>query len=308
MDAGGVRQFPEAGERPLVFAGSTQRLGTSDPLFSLGEITARVLAPRGYSVQVLNESGGPLNPRFVGDGRADLGATQPGTAARAFAGRGEFAGEAPRDNLCAIATICRPYWVALAVSVESGITDLSQIKERRLPLRFSIAASADSILRHYGLSRDELLAYGGQEVRGQDSRNLQLIISNMYLANTPAGRRWLEACTNMDLRFLDLPDKLIERILEEDGEGEQGFIPHGYLPGVDHDVRTVSRPYLIIYTRDDAPGPAIRTLAEGYDRERRYFRETHVNFSYDTEEVAMHAGIPLHPAALAYYQERGYPT
>jgi TRAP transporter TAXI family solute receptor len=272
-------------------------------LYALGEITARVLAPHGYEINVLDEPAGPQNPRFVADGRADLGATQPATVYHAYEGIGEFASEGPRHNLRAIASICRPYFVAVAVTHESGITDLSQIKERRLPVRISAGAGSETILGHYGLTREEIVSYGGQNVSGGDDAGVDLIIANMYLANTPAGRRWLDASSALDLRFLDLPEPLIDRLIAE-GDGEPGFIPSGYIRGVDHDVATVSRPYLVIYTRDGAPDELVRTLARGYDQNRRYFRETHVAFSYDPVEAPLHTKIPLHPAALAYYEER----
>ena len=297
-------RFPKPEERPLVFAGSTVLLGTSEPWFGLGEVTARCLVPYGYEVKILSETPGAVNPRYVADGRAEVGATNPSIARNAHAGSGPFAGEGRRDSLRAIATVCRPSWVAVAVTQESGITDLGQIKLRRLPVR--MFCGSDDVLAYYGLSREEIVSYGGSDVKERGGRDLDLLIGNLYMGYTPAAWRWLEASA-MNLRFLDLPDALIERLLEAGG-GERGFIPHGYVRGVDRDVQTAAHPYLVIYTRDDAPDDFVRSLAQEYDRKRQYFRETHVGFSYDPDHAALHTGIPLHSAALAYYNERGYPT
>jgi TRAP-type uncharacterized transport system substrate-binding protein len=298
-------RFPGPGERAFVFAGSTCILGTSEPWYSLGEVTARILAPLGYQVQILCETAGPINPRFVADGRAEAGATNPSIAENAFSATRAFASEGKRDHLRAIACICRPSWMAIAVTQESGITDLAQIKERRQTVRMFVGSQ--TVLDYYGLTREEIVSYGGSISTERGGRDLDVIFGPLYLANTPAALRWLQAVTCLNLRYLDIPEGLIQRFLEE-GEEERGVIPHGYVPGLDHDVQTVARPYLVIYTREDAPDDLVRTLAQGYDEHRNYFLETHVNFSYDPEHAARHTRIPLHPAALAYYKERGYPT
>ena len=52
----------------------------------------------------------------------------------------------------------------------------------------------------------------------------------------------------------------------------------------------------------------VRLLAQALDANRRLFRETHIPYSYDPDEVARDHGIPLHPGAEQYYRERGYRT
>ena len=36
------------------------------------------------------------------------------------------------------------------------------------------------------------------------------------------------------------------------------------------------------------------------------FRQTHIPYSYDSQQVARNNGIPIHPGAARYYRERGY--
>lgn len=301
-------RFPGPGERELVYAGSTFWNGTGEPWWALGEITTRALAPHGYEVKILPQPAGWENPRFVADGRADIGSTNPNILYGAFHASGACEGEDARDSLRSILTVCRPSWAAVAVTQQSGITDLGQIKERRQAIRMIAGAGADELFAHYGFTREDVVSYGGEDVDGhaeRGGRNVDLIIGNLYACNSPAAYRWLDACVTNEVRFLDLPDAFIEQQVAA-GDGEPGFIPHGYLPGVDHDVRTVAHPYLAIYSRADAPEDFVRTLAQACDENRDYFRQTHVNFSYDPNHVARHARIPLHEAALAYYEERGY--
>jgi TRAP-type uncharacterized transport system substrate-binding protein len=163
------------------------------------------------------------------------------------------------------------------------------------------------------LTREQIEAWGGglRRMSGPTAnagyqRVVDAIIRNLFLASTPGARCWIDASVLLNLRFLNLPDDLIESLCKELG-GEPGFVPHGYLRGVDHDVRTVSYPHLLIYARLDSPDELVRDVAEQLDRQRALFRESHVNMAYDPESVAARCPIPLHPAAEAYYRERGFP-
>src|SRR5262249_15882906 len=150
------------------------------------------------------------------------------------------------SNLRAIGIVGRPCWLGLAVTRESRLTDLRQVAEQRFPLRVVSGdpatpegAIVGRILAHYGLSLEQIEAWGGGLPRqngptanGVYQRDADAIIRNLYLASTPAARCWIDASVMLNLRFLDLPDNLIASLCNELG-GEPGFVPHGYLRGVD---------------------------------------------------------------------------
>lgn len=292
-----------------MFAGSTSWRETSEPWTGMGRVAARALALHGYEVEVRTDTPGPVNPRFVADGRAELGATNPNILHDAFNVTGPFASEGRRDNLRAVATVCRPSWTTIAVGRDTRITDLAQIKERQLPVTMMLTAG-DEVLEHYGMTRQDIVSYGGRIVHFSERRNardIDVMIGNFYMAYTTVASAWVQALFARDWRFLDLPDAFIDQMVAS-GRGYPGSIPLGYAPGVDRDVKAIANPYLAIYTRDDAPDDFIGMLAQALDDNRDYFRESHLNLSSDARHVARHARIPFHPAALAYYQKQGYPT
>jgi hypothetical protein len=220
-----------------------------------------------------------------------------------------------------LATIMLPAWLAVAVRWETGIADLHQVRERQLPLRVlgGTGELFQPILAYYGLSRELIESWGGRfvpslaqapgpqyvtspHVRAGD---VDLIMENIYGAYTPEIASLVEASVLLNLRFLALPDELIQSVCHGYG-GEPGLIPYRLLRGIDRPVPSVYRPWQLIFGRDDMPEDFAYLLAKAYDDNHRLFRETHIPYSYDPREVARDNGIPLHPGAERYYRDRGY--
>jgi TRAP-type uncharacterized transport system substrate-binding protein len=130
-------------------------------------------------------------------------------------------------------------------------------------------------------------------------------MENLYAAYTPEAAAFVEASILLNLRFLPIPNALIERVCREYG-GVPGLIPYRLLRGVDAPTPSVYRPWQLIFGRDDMPEDFAYGLAQAYDIHRELFRETHIPYSWDPAEVAKTNGLPLHPGAEHYYRERGY--
>jgi TRAP transporter TAXI family solute receptor len=281
----------------------------------MGKIVERALAPLGYEVAIDMRGFGMANLRLVSGGEADLGAIGGDHACWAYEGKFDFEGEGPRRNLRAVASINFPAWLGVAVRWETGITDLAQIKQRQLPLRIAGGSGpqAEMLLSYYGLSRELIESWGGKFLRVTGnaltwfitSGDYDMIIDAIYAANTPEARHWWEATVRHELRFLPLPDDLIQRIATEAG-GEPGFIPHQLMRGVVGDVPSVARSAHVIYGRDDLPDDFAYLLAKTLDEKRHLFRQVYLPYSYDPKTAARQDGIPLHPGARRYYAEAGY--
>jgi hypothetical protein len=215
-----------------------------------------------------------------------------------------------------IACINRPSWIGVAVRAETGIADLSEIAARQLPVRVKAGTGLIFDLNwvHYGLSRKLIESWGGQFIQLDLeaprilwvlSGEVDLFVDTVYAAYTPEARHWWGASVLHDLRFLPLPDALIQQICAKAG-GDPGFIPTRLMRGVTTDIPTVARLPQIIYTRDDMPEDFAYLLAKTLDDDRHLFRETHIPYSYDPKTVARDIGIPPHPGATRYYREMGY--
>lgn len=299
----------------LVFAGAGPP-GMGTPWGTLGEVTARALAPHGYEVRLESRSFGPNNARYVADGRADLGATHLTRVLGAYHGRWEYAGEPPRTNLRVIAAINHPSWIGVAVRADSDIGDLGDIARRRLPVRVKSGAGPmfQLVYEHHGLSRALIESWGGsfhELTLGRDvlpwvrEGDFDLLLDTIYAAYTPEARHWHEAAILHDLRFIPLPHELVRRICAEVG-GTPSAIPHHLVRGLDTDVPSVARLPQVVYARVDTPDDLAHTVARALDDSRHLLRSTHIPFSYDPRTVAQTHGAPLHRAAAAYYRDMGY--
>ena len=288
----------------------------------MGRITAKAIEPYGYQLTINGDAWGTFNPRMVAGGDVDFGATRSSNARAAYLAKGAYARDEPRTNLRAIAAIQHPAWEAVAVRWETGITSLADVKERRLPVRIigGEGPVGQMILEHFGLSRDLIESFGGKfqgapppgagALRTQYSwvraGDYDVIMGTIFSGYGPEVWQLHEASILHNLRFLPLPDALIHTLCEEDG-GQPSVIPHHLLRGIDVDVPSVLRPPQIIYGRDDMPDDFAYLVAKALDENAHLFREAYLAFSYDWRGVAKNTGIPLHPGAARYYQEKGYP-
>jgi TRAP-type uncharacterized transport system substrate-binding protein len=91
----------------------------------------------------------------------DFGASSPGNLHDGYLGLSQFKDDGPYKNLRLIAMIEQPSYLVVAVKASSGITDLADIKTKRLPVKiYTNGAEADTILAYYGLTREALASWG----------------------------------------------------------------------------------------------------------------------------------------------------
>lgn len=323
--------------KKIVFAGAAP-VGAGTPWGTLALVTRKALEPLGYETEIEILSWGANNPRYVADGRADLGATQYRGVREAMDGIEGWAGEGPRANLRLIATINQPAWIGVGVRTETGIADLADIARKQMPVRFHgrPEKAIQTLMAYYGLSPAKIREWGGHLIGGEEAPardapaanadpferwlgrdwnaitpwvargEFDLIIAPIYAANTPEHKFWLEASVLHNLRFLPLPEDLIQDIVARDEAEAPGFIPHRLFRGVDADVPTVERFPQVIYTRAEAPDELVYDVTRALSEARHLFRQTHMPYSYDPMTVCKPRAVPLHPAAERYYREVGF--
>jgi hypothetical protein len=302
----------------------------------MAEVVKTAMRPYGYDVQICYNCNGADAPRIVGDARTPpryrpdpalgealaprnapgLGAVDFGAVAiqflrEAYKGTGMYARDEPRKNLRLIANIQDPAYVLVAAKRETGITDLSQVREKCWPVRILTAGighdSDNIIMEYYGLSRQVVEAAGGRvgSTRG-DRENFDIVIGGAGVMSTaPEWNIWTEISEKFDLYFIELPDDLLAELALK-GEQDRGTIPTGLYRGVERPIPTVVRTGTVIYCRDDAPEEFAYIVAEAMDEQQHLLQWSHLNFSYNVHTVWSAYEVPLHPGAARYYKEKGY--
>jgi TRAP transporter TAXI family solute receptor len=305
------------------------------PWGAMAEVVKAAMQPYGYDVQICYNCNGADAPRIVGDARTpppyrpdpavpeilaprnapglgtvDFGAVAIQFLRNAYRGTGVYAKEKPRTNLCLIANIQDPSYVLVAAKAETGITNLSQIREKRWPVRILLAgigSDSSRILAHYGLSRQSIEAAGGRVGNSaEDKEKFDVVIGGAGVMTTaPEWRIWTEISQKIDLKFIALPDDLLNELVRE-GEEERGAIPPGLYRGVERPIPTVVRTGTAIYCRDDLPDDFVYLVAKAMDEQQQLLQWSHLNFSYNVHTVWKGYEVPLHPGAARYYKEKGY--
>jgi TRAP-type uncharacterized transport system substrate-binding protein len=200
----------------------------------------------------------------------------------------------------------------LATVKGSGITDLRQIREKKMPVRIMLgpnAALLHAVLEYYGITERDVTAWGGTFLAGNAlvrNPRFDILLGTGVLSNYPEGSMWYEMSQKKDLVFLRIPEELRQRLAREH-HGELVTLPFRYLRGLDDEpYPTVGLSGLFVYGRDDLPDPFVRDVARGLDEKRSLIKWAIQPFSYDPNTVGEGGGVPLHPAAARYYRERGF--
>jgi TRAP transporter TAXI family solute receptor len=300
------------------------------PWGELGAFVRQAMAPFGYDVILCENCNRQEGPRIVGarsyppplsqaemslgtdsrvDARVDFGITSSVLLTAAARGEGPYAGK-PIKNLRLITKIEDPYYVLVAVKASAGITDLRQIKERKLPVRILADGPASTlILDYYGLTKDQVLSWGGSigtTIGIPDDTPFDLLVSQLAgPGGNPESAFWTVASQKNDLRFLDLPKPLLDRLTKLSGM-ERVTAEWGLLRGIDRPIDTVGWSGEAVFGRADMPDSVAYDIAKALDQHRAALKWFVRPYSYDPETAWQTIGVLLHPGAARYFREKGY--
>lgn len=300
----------------------------------LADVVKQAMRPYGYDVQICYNCNGAAAPRIVADaelpppyrkdpnvsvamappnapglGPVDFGATAVAFLCDAYNGTGIYAGRKPMRNLRLIANIQSPWYLIVASKATTGITNLSQVRQKRWPVRIFASRNdpmVKEILAYYGLSAKAITAAGGYVGNSRaDRANFDIIIQGGALSTAPEWNVWYEVSQRFDLNYLQLPSSLLAKLAQAP-QTYRGVIPVGLLRGVNRPIRTVVRDGTVIYCRADAPDDFAYDVARAIDQRQDLLQWTNQNFSYNIHNVWKACDVPLHPGAAHYYRAMGY--
>jgi TRAP transporter TAXI family solute receptor len=319
------------GEKTPVFGGACRLC----PWGAMAEVVQAAMQPYGYDVQICFNCNAVDAPRIVSEARTpppyrpdsavpeilaprnapglgniDFGAVAIQFLRDAYRGTGIYAKEKPRTNLRLIANIQDPSYVLVAAKAETGITDLSQIRQKRWPIRIltaGIGRDSSRILAHFGLSREAIEAAGGHVGNTPEDRERfdVAIGGGGGMTTAPEWSIWTVISQKFDLNFIQLPDELLADLARE-GEQGRGTIPAGLYRGIVRAIPTVVRTGTVVYGRDDMPDDFAYAVAKALDEQQQLLQWRHLSFSYNVHTVWNGYEVPLHPGAARYYREVGY--
>jgi uncharacterized protein len=241
----------------------------------------------------------------------EFGITSGSSVQWMYEGSHDYAKDGGHTELRLIARVDVANYVVMMVKASTGITDLRQIKERRLPVRIITTESAGNmpILKYYGITKKE--PWGGSFIHfvgtlPEDTDAFDVVImNNLYPGGAPEMRPYYLITAKYDMRFLPMPQDLRESMVKDVG-GELVNIPTALFRGVDAPIPSVGTSSRAIYAKADFSADFAYTIAKSLDERRDLFRWNHVPFTYDSRLVTQLPPVPLRSGAERYYREVGY--
>jgi TRAP-type uncharacterized transport system substrate-binding protein len=236
----------------------------------------------------------------------------------AYRGTGPFREPLP---IRVITTLPSLDLVGFAVSERTGLTSLTQIAERRFPLRLSLRRADDSttwtvrqVVAAAGFTLEDLVAWGGQvrydgvlpEVSSRWGAVQRGEVDALFDEAIP---RWADLVPAAGMRLLPLEDSLLRK-LEAIGF-RRGVIPRAHFPGLPEDVVSLDFSGFPIFTHAGVPDDMITAFCAALETRKDRIPWEGAGpvlpldrMCRDTPEGPR--DVPLHPAAERFWRQRGY--
>jgi hypothetical protein len=279
------------------------------------------LWPQGADEWAVNmiASDGPAAIEQVARGAMQLAISNPaGFLALAVRGTGPFT--AP-IALRAITVIPSPDQLAFAVTGQTGLKSLHEIRERRYPLRVSLRGQRDhalhpivnEVLKAAGFSLDDIVSWGGQiryddGLPKNDNRLGAVARGEVDMVIDEAVRGWINGAAGDGMRALPLDEAMLAK-LESIGF-RRAVISKSRYPNLEADVPTLDFSGFAVYTHASVSDEVVRAMCAALEaRKERIGWQEPGPLPLDKmcrDTAAAPLTIPLHPAAEKFWRERGY--
>lgn len=228
-------------------------------------------------------------------------------------GTGTFAGEAPNDDIQAIAMLWRDaeHFVIDEDYVKSGtIADIGQLRDMPVSMGVDGPGPIESnrlLLSHFDVNVDNAFSLSRLNYQ-QSSKALQNgdIVAMSTPIRPPAPH--IQEALGSDInkyKLLQFTDEQIARADGGLGLWTRYVIPAATYPGQNQDIQTVAKSNLLVARKDVDP-EVVYQVTKAVFENLDFLRNIH-DAMYETsiDRALVGVPMPLHPGALRYYQEIG---
>jgi TRAP-type uncharacterized transport system substrate-binding protein len=241
-----------------------------------------------------------------------------GPLALALRGRGPFTKPIAVRAITVIPSFDQ---LAFAVTEASGLKSLTDIRERRFPLRVSLRGQMDhsvhlivnEVLSAAGFSLEDVVSWGGgvrydAGLPKSPTRLGAVQRGEVDAIFDEAVHSWLNLALASGMRILPLGESLLDRL--EDLGLRRGVLSRRRYPKLNNDVSTLDFSGFPVYTHADVPESLVTSICSALEaRKGSILWEGEGSLPLDrmcrdTPEGPLN--IPLHPAAERFWRERGY--
>ena len=296
-------------------------------MFTMGNVAAISIQPSSREEQFpgitmgINGDlmGGMKAPIEVGTQRVDVAFINPSAiVTMAYRGKGFYKKKLPLRALGSF-----PSWdkMAFAVAKDLKIKSLFEIAERKIPLKISTRSSGvynttsytvEKILALYGTSFGKIKNWGGsvhEAPRPTSPERLDGIRTGKVNAVFDEGlHNWLDDALNHGFEVLPLEPRIVKQLLALGYQAS--VIPSAKFTQLKTDVNTIDFSGWPLITHRGLSNDLAYSICQAIDSRQSVIPVDDDN-PLDMRKIcrgseAAPLGIPLHPGAKRYYEEKGY--
>lgn len=262
----------------------------------------------GLIATALSANGSVANVNAIAGGTLESGFSQSDVATWAQTGTGIWQDREAVTKLRAIANLY-PETIHLVASADSGIKSVADLAGKRVSLDepgSGTLVDARIILEAYGLSEDDVEAAFLKPDQAAERMRDGAMDAFFFVGGFPAGAI-AELASQEDITLVPISGSEAEGVIGKYTFFAENTVPGGTYEGVDEDTTTLSVGAQWI-TSADQPDDLIYnvTAALWNDNTRKLLDAGHQKGKQITLETALDGvGIPLHPGAARFYEEKG---
>ena len=278
--------------------------------YPLGAKIMQVLEENIDGIATSNTSGGGIsNVLSVNGGDAEVGFSYAHTTANGFNGVGKFSKEQP--DVRHFATLYGSMF-QVAVREDSDIQSFADLKDKNISpgkAKWTGTAFAESILKHYGISFDDIKANGGTVHHVNYTESVALMKDGhidvfMAATNMPQAS-FLELEQSPGIRFIGLPKEDQQAIIAANPGYIEGVMPAGVSQSLDKDLNSLGIVVNMVVHKD-LPDDLVYNMCKVFWANHGTFAEVKSVWNRVEQAKALDGvAIPVHPGAQKCYDELG---
>jgi len=244
------------------------------------------------------------NVKLAHKGETVIGEVMGDVAVAGYEGTGKFKGK--KYDILSMA-IMYPNLLQIVTLKDSGITNIEQIKERRISSGSPGSGTnfmAEAVLEALGISKKD---YKDSRLSFTESANAlrDKAIDLGFWSVGPGTSSILDLATTHDIRIIALTPEQIQKIVASNPTYSAVELPGGIYRGVDQSISAIGV-WNVMICQSSLGTDMVYNLAKALFEHNDYMLKIHPSASYTTpENTVKYAPIPLHPGTIKYLKEKG---
>ena len=278
--------------------------------YPLGAKIMQVLDEKVDGISTSNTSGGGIsNVLAVNGGDAEIGWSYAHTSYNGYVGKGKFSKAQP--DVRHFATLY-PAMFQVAVPKNSSIKTFADMKAANISpgkAKWTGTAFAESILKSYGISFDDIKKNGGTVNHVSYTESVALMkdghIDVFMAATSMPQASFLELEHSPGIRFIGMSATKLDEIIKANPGYIPGMMPKGVYESLGEDLHTLGIVTNMVVHKDLSDDLVYNMCKVFWANHASFVEVKGVWKSVKVENALNGAAIPIHPGAKKCYDELG---